>query len=247
MNWIALCLSVVLLSLADAGFGQAPEELLQQSFLFGKAPAVQMRITMETYRGDSSKRREIEVFIKRQEKAYKMLLHIVYPAFLNQMKFLSHKAEDGNESKWLKTSSGVKKLAEQDRSERIFDSDLTVEDLSAVKVADYQLTLVGQLETDSGLCYAIEAVPRLRGSLYRKKVVFVEKETGLPRAVEYYGEGSELMKRLQIVSIQTIGGITFPLLCRIDSYDSATYTIVRFHEIRVVDDLPDKVFNKGAL
>ena len=86
------------------------------------------------------KDRGLEIYIQYANENSKTLIQIVRPAFLRKMKFLRQRTADGREDRWLKTSQGVRRLSEANNAEPLFDSDFTVEDLSAFVAGDFTLS-----------------------------------------------------------------------------------------------------------
>jgi hypothetical protein len=202
---------------------------------------------MEIVKGQGVKSREMEAFIRRDGRASRLLLHMVSPAFLNQMKFLFHRDGDGRESQWMKTSQGVRRLAGSNRSEAIFDSDFTAEDLSDLRVDDFSLALLGEEQIGGRPCRRIEMVPRFAGSSYRKKQVLVEKGSGLIFGADFFDASGTLVRRYRLLDTQQVQGSTFPLTCRMENRGEESHTLLRFHRIEPVDSLPDKLFNRAGL
>jgi hypothetical protein len=235
-----------LLFLAQA-HPQSEREILRRASLFGRAANTQMSITMQIVKPQGTKARTLEAFVRRRGTASQILLHIVSPAFLSQMKFLSDRDEKGRESKWLKTSSGVRRLSEGNRAEPLFDSDFTVEDLSEIYPDDFDLTLLGDRRVGPYLCDLIEAVPRFAGSSYSKKWIYVEKDSGILCAVDFFGRNDQLIKRYRLTEVQTLAGGTYPLSCRMESVSDGTHTELGFPRIDIMDSLPDKLFSRASL
>lgn len=243
-GWLGLLL---VWASAAAGFGQSAEEILRRSSLFGSAAGARMRIGMEIVKGQGVKSREMEAFIRRDGRASRLLLHVVSPAFLNQMKFLFHREGDGRESQWMKTSQGVRRLAGSNRSEAIFDSDFTAEDLSDLRVEDFSLALLGEEPVGGRPCHRIEMAPRFSGSSYHKKQVLVEKGSGLLFGADFFDAAGALVRRYRLLDTQRVQGSTFPLACRMENLAAGTHTLLRFQRIEPADSLPDKLFNRAAL
>ena len=242
-----LCIILACLSSLTGTYAETAEEILQHTTLFGRAANTQMSITMEIVKPRGTKSRTLEAFVRQEGTASQILLHIVSPAFLSQMKFLSDRDEKGRESKWLKTSSGVRRLSEGNRTEPLFDSDFTVEDLSEIYPDDFDLALLGDKQAGPYLCDLIEAVPRFAGSSYSKKWIYVEKDTGILCAVDFFGRDDQPVKRYRLLEVQTVAGNTYPFSCRMEGVSDGTFTELEFPRIEIVDRLPDKLFSRASL
>ena len=132
----------------STGAGEA-ERVLAGASLYGNTPNISMRIAMLISGPRGDKQRVLEAFIKRDGRAARIFIHVVSPGFLANMKFLTHRAEDGSESQWLSTSRGVRKLAGGGAAnERLFDSDFSVEDLSEIDSGTFHLSLLADQAVD---------------------------------------------------------------------------------------------------
>jgi len=186
------------------------------------------------------------VYIKRTQKTTKTYLHIVSPAFLNKMKFLIHRNENGDETKWIKTSRGVRRLSAANSSERIFGSDFTVEDFSAMKTSEFSLRMLQPVTVDGEECYAVEAVPLNKNS-YSKKIIMVGTKTMLLREVDFFNRDGRKIKQFTLLSTQNIQGKKYPLLCKMENFAKNTFTTLDLKHVDVTHVLPDRIFNKGNL
>jgi hypothetical protein len=238
----------LLILLLPAGlFGQSAEEILGQTTLFGEAANLEIGIDMTIVKPQGAKARGLEAFIKRDAEGSRILLHIVSPAFLNQMKFLSHRDARGNESRWLKTSSGIRKLSESNRGDYLFDSDFTVEDLTEIQTEDFDLALLGEKTIGTHPCHLIEATPRFAGSTYGKKHIYVDRNSHILCAVDFFDRTGEVIKRYRLLEVQTVEGGLYPFSCIMESLTEGTRTRLEFPRIQIQETLPDKIFSRVSL
>ena len=100
-------LTGLLVVLAGPVFCLSVGELLMTS-LFGTAKSITLKITMRLVAENGTRERGLEVFIRQDPATLRILAHVVSPAFLSQMKFLTYRQADGETSSWLKTSAGVR-------------------------------------------------------------------------------------------------------------------------------------------
>lgn len=226
---------------------ETPEKTLRESYLMSKAPHVTIAVDMTIQARNGIKSRSLKVYIKHEEGIKKLLMHIVAPAFLQKMKFLVHQYEAGVENKWLRTSRGVRRLSAAQRSDRLFDSDFSVEDFSEIEVSDYALNRLEPQNIDGHGCEVIEMIPHRAGGEYQKKVVKIDNRSGIIRQVEFFDSEGELSKLYTLHETQTHGPHIVPLSCSMETVSRGTRTILSFKQIDINSHISDSVFNKGNL
>lgn len=240
-------LSLLLILTTPVFCEETPEAILRESYLMSKVPHVIMKINMTIHTRSGIKNRTLKVYVKHQGESLKLLMHVVSPAFLQKMKFLIHHFEDGVENKWLRTSRGVRQLSESQRADRLFDSDFTVEDLSEVEVSEFALKRLESQILNGHECDVVEMTPRRESGEYQKKIVKVDRLSGIIREVEIFGTGEELIKRYTLDETLMKNASIFPLSCSMQNLSRGTKTILHFVQIDVATDLAESVFNKGNL
>ena len=71
------------------------KEKVRNVSIYGNAENVEMEIRMVINEGGREKKRTLEAFVHRDGDEAKVLIHIISPAYLNRMKFLSIRDEIG--------------------------------------------------------------------------------------------------------------------------------------------------------
>ena len=224
-----------------------PEKVVSQMFILGNDPYMKIRAQMVIHLKNGIKERTLDVYVKREGGSSGVLMHIIAPGFLNNMKFLAHRNEKGVESKWLKTSKGVRRLSSANNSEQVFDSDFTVEDLSEVRKSDFTLAYVETRLFEDEEVYVIEAIPLYRGSLYSRKVLKIGVHSRILREVDFFNDRQELFKQYRLLSTQLIEKRVYPHTCVMENIENGTKTTLDLENIVTGEKLPDKLFNKGNL
>ena len=228
-------------------FGEDPESIINKTYMLGKDPNIHMIIEMKISAKNGVKERVLDIYMKRTETTSKTLIHVISPGFLNKMKFLLHKDENGTDSKWMKTSKGVRRLSDANNSERVFDSDFTVEDFSGHAATDFKLTLLDTVFIGGKECFAIEAVPSYKFSDYSKKILKIDVDTMILREVDFFDNRGKKIKQYELIETQIINNNIYPLLCRMDNLKTDTNTTLHLQQVVVSGTLPNKIFNKGNL
>ena len=241
-----LVVILLILCAVSVALSESPESIIDSAYILGNDRNIHIRMDMIISAGNGTKERKVEVYIKRTQKTTKTYLHIVSPAFLNKMKFLVHRNENGDETKWIKTSRGVRRLSLANSSERVFGSDFTVEDFSAMQTEEFTLRMLQPITINGEECYAIEAVPLKRNS-YSRKIIMVGMRTRLLREVDFFDEEGRKVKQYTLLSTQNIHGKKYPLLCKMENFEENTSTTLNLKQVDVTRTLEDRIFNKGNL
>lgn len=240
--------AVVLAALLSAFSADALtlEELLDRTLIFGPAKNITMGVTVTLSGRTGSKARGLEVFISRDAERLRVLVSMVSPAFLSQMKFLYHKDPGGAESAWMKTSQGVRRLAQTAVSGRIFDSDFTVDDFTAITESRYTLAMLPGVTLDSSPCFAVEARPKTRMD-YERKVIYIEAANDLLRGIDFLDVEGAHVREYRVVSTREINGMAYPVSSTMEDLTAGSKTTLLVTRIDVDTALPDGLFNKGNL
>lgn len=224
----------------------APEELLSDAALFGDFTSMEVEFTMEIHERRGSKSRGMIAYIEQTDDAYRALLQIVSPAFLNRMKFLTI-TEGDSRNQWMATSTGVRRVAESNRNDRLFDSDFTVEDLSDYDPDDYRLQMSADERVDGVDCYVLQATPVSDASEYARKVLYIARDTRLLRRADFFDSEGTLVRQFEQLDQMTLDGRPFPRQAKMSTLSEDTYTVLTVDEAQSGHDIPDRLFNRGSL
>jgi len=232
--------------ISSACFSQTPEEVLRRATLFGNARWLTLAISMELKGATGTRERGLEVFIARDSGATRILVHMVSPAFLSRMKFLTHRSASGETSSWLRTSQGVRKLSRANAAERIFDSDFTVEDFTEIDLDGFATLLLPDVLIGQVPCKAVQLTPGFRAQ-YARKVFFVEMNSGSLQGIDFFDTRDALVRQYRLMQTRMIDGTPFPSVSVMRDLLAQTETRLTVREIDTTTALPDKTFNKGNL
>lgn len=218
-------------------------EILDNTHLLGNAENIVMTATMDIKSPRGDKSRTLDIYISQDKEVSKILAQVTSPPFLRNLKFLTHQYSNGSDDKWVKTSRGVRRLAEGNYGETLFDSDFTVEDLSRIDEARFDLEVVDAGRTG---VRAVKATPTYGNPDYSHKVFFVEAETGMLTGVDFY-DGDELIRQYTLTERQTLDGELYPRLCKMENFREGTSTVLSIEVVSIEDSIPSRLFNRGSL
>ena len=222
----------------------AATEILDNTHLLGNAPNIILTATMDIRSSRGDKSRTIDIYISQDEETSKILAQVSSPPFLRNLKFLTHQFANGSDDRWVKTSRGVRRLAEGNYGEALFDSDFTVEDLSRIDQSRFDLEVTDPGDT-SGL-RAVKATPTYKNPDYDYKIFLIETETGMLTGVDFYS-GDTIVRKYTLVDRQVVDGELYPLLCKIEDFEKNTSTILEIEAVSIEDSIPARMFNRGSL
>ena len=247
---LTLCITLVAgIALAqDDSAGQAsdPAEILRRAALFGQFQTLEADLTMEIHGRRGTKDRGLVAYVERNERGSSALIQIVSPSFLNSLKFLS--LSEGEETtQWLSTSRGVRRVAGSSRNDKLFDSDFTVEDLSDYDPGDFDLSLAGSERVNGVDCHVLEAVPLDIETDYARRVMYVDKSTGLLMLARFFNDSGELLREFELLEHMELDGVPFPRIARMSTLSAGTFTVLTVDDAVVGEDIPDRLFNRGNL
>lgn len=215
-------------------------EILKESSIMGSAEKVIYRADMEIFSSRGSKSRKIEIYKEESgNDSYKLLAQVVFPTFLRDMKLLMI-SENGQDARWMKTSRGVRSIADSGRTEQIFDSDLDTDDLANINIDNYTLTL--QEETYNS--YIINAVEK---STSNRRLITIDRTMNIISSIEYIDTAGRIYKDYQLLETKILDGVFFPKESIISRPLNNTYTVLTFTSIELPSSIPARMFNRHQL
>lgn len=223
-----------------------PAAILRRAALFGEFSSLQVDLTMEIHERRGTKERGLIAYVERQDGEARALVQIVSPAFLNSMKFLST-TSGAETTQWLATSRGVRRVASSNRNDQLFDSDFTVEDLSDYNPNDFDLSITGSETINGSDCYRLEAVPHGIKTDYAKRVMYVDKETGLLVLARFLDEAGDVVREFELLEHMDLDGVPFPKVAKMTTISAGTFTTLTVEDAQAGHDIPDRIFNRGNL
>ena len=222
------------------------DEILKRAHLFGEAPNIYMELTMDISLDNGSKERGIELYLHRDGGNSKLLLQVVEPVFLRNMKFLQYQDKDGSSRQWMKTSRGVRRIAGSGGNEPIFGSNFTADDFRSTKRAHYTVTAQNDGSFEGTSCYVLTLKPKESSSEYNKELLYIEKDTFLIIKTEYY-KNQEKVREYRLIEQQDLKGTRYPQQCVMENLSDGTSTTLIFNTITEKNFIPARIFNRGNL
>ena len=266
------CLFVVLcLGLAVAGYASEPADLLDSAAIFGQETTAEIRARLTIDEQGRRKERSILILVEQQVPGAsdasgasgssggerKIFAQIVDPPFLDRMRFLSVTDARGNQARWTASSTGVRRIADSGANEELFGSDFTVQDFTGIDIQSYELREAARRRLDGREMRVLVATGGGRRAAYPGRVYWIDAETELVRQIEYYSgvdalaggvdTRGEPSKRYRVESTLTRGGNVYPKIATMSKLSEESTSTLFVEEFTLVDDIPDRNFNRAAL
>ncbi len=115
-------------------------------------------------------------------------------------------------------------------------SDISYEDMTGGKdrVSQYDIVLEGEEKVNGIDCYVLTMTARVRTVPYPKEKVWIDKETFIVWKAEYYTKSGRLLKEMETLRVEEIGGRMIAMESRIsDKMKTDTETIMVINNIKI--------------
>ena len=209
--------------------------------LFGDVRTISFRMDLTVTRPEGEKKRVLRVLLSRGEgDAYKLLLHIVQPQILSDMKYLAIVDASGAGSAWIKTSKGLRALPKGGADEPLFDSDLTSRDLMIGESGSRPSLLTSEVEGES--VYLLAA-----GSGGSKRTAVIETATGLLKRLETRNASGVVVRRAGVEGYSSVAGVEVPTRILVEDLERKSRTLIVFGDVEPGAKIPDSSFSKATL
>jgi hypothetical protein len=224
--------------LADAA------SFVKASSLFGQAKIVVARMDMRIARKGGELSREVELSLDRSGAGSKSLARIMSPAFLSGMKFLKISSPGQADAQWLKTSRGIRRLGESNRSDAVFDSDFSAEDFGSISDEGFDFAFAPGRDTAGSR--AVEAKPRAAAP-YALRVLYIDNNSKLLMGIDYLDASGAAIKRYRVTSVSGSGADIRPDVATMEDLRTGGTTRLKITSFATPDSLPGRIFNSASL
>ncbi len=242
MKKTALIFLILLFLVSKNTFALTGEELLKKAEDAMNAPQDrEVTDKMVLVKKDGSqKQREIKVY---QKGNHKRLLIFLSPADVKGVGFLS--LSDDEMYLYLPAFRKIRRIASHIKNEDFMGTDFSYEDLAETEYTDdYAATLKDEGEN----AYILELKPKENADVsYSKQLMWVDKETYIPKRTEYYSKSGMLIKVMTAESIEKIDGYWFPRKMTMETVKSGHKTLLELVEIKHDSGLGDDFFSQRNL
>lgn len=131
------------------------------------------------------------------------------------------------------------------RHEKEPDSDLLFEDMRRRRVDEDEHQLLGEEAIRGDLCYVIENRPKGKG-LYGKTIIYISKNDGTVRKIDYFSETGARLK-VQWIDWRQIDRYFVWKASQIFNTQASRKTFIEVDDVKLDIGLPDDQFSERAL
>ena len=248
LNLLALCLALVA-GLALHSNGAADETpdaaaIIEAGFNHYRGKASRSVVEMVIHRPTWERSMRMAGYTKGTDRS---LIHIIAPA----------KDKDNGTLKrgrdmWTYNPkiNRVIKLPPSLMSQSWMGSDFSNNDLSKSDsiLTDYTHSLMGKETHQGHAVYVIKSMPKPDAPVVWGMQVIKIRDDHVMIYEEYFDEALQPVKRMTADGIQMMSGRMFPKTWKMQEVDTPEqYTLLHYHELEFLDDLPDRLFSTNQL
>ena len=215
-----------------------------------------IRLTRTTKNGQSDIK-TLETHTREVEGREQSHAILRLPEELAGMQFLSRQSADGTTEGWIymPLSNSLMQISGSQRKSAFMGTDFSYEDLEVgdPDLGTHELQGAGAIAIgdQSYECHEIATTPRPElGSAYSRLVAWIDKETALPRQIEFFDPAGELKKRMTFEAFAQEGAAVLPTRIRMEDVKRGSSTLLEVTDYRLevpAAELPDAMFDPDQL
>lgn len=239
---VALFFSVLPCQAADSN--PDPAALIQASFEHYRGKASKADVEMVIHRPTWERRMRMVGWTKGQDKS---LIRITAPAKDKGNGTLKNGIEMWTFNPKV---NRVIKLPPAMMSQSWMGSDFSNNDLAKSDsiLVDYTHSLMDAQTIDGHTVYTIKSMPKPTAPVVWGMQVSKVRDDHVLMEQEFFDEDLVSVKRMTAHEIQLMGGRMFPKVWKMQETDKTDeYTLLRYHSIDFLDDLPERQFTLNEL
>ena len=210
----AISAALLIFMTAVSGWGLTARQIVNRNKRLAKPYSSSGSVKLVIKNSGLKSRKKFRIYTKKFGSETRSRINFLYP---NRMQFLIHSLPGGSTRQWIKLSSGrIRRVASGSRAGSWAGSHFYYEDLRTYSTDNYNLTrlkdtVIRDYHKKRIPCYRILARSRLRGAVYSKQILFIDKNTWQIRRVKFYQRGRHT-KTLSNYLFKKINGINTPRL-----------------------------------
>jgi outer membrane lipoprotein-sorting protein len=113
---------------------------------------------------------------------------------------------------------------------------------------DYTHTLLRTEHHDGHKVFVIKSLPKTQAPVVWGMQIIKVRDDQVMLSEEFFDEDMQSVKQLTVREIQLMSGRMFPKIWRMqETGKQDQYTLLRYHSLKFLDDLPDNLFTLNAL
>jgi hypothetical protein len=236
---------------SDTSATQVVEEWRSRELLWTDRSAL---MTMRTVRGGSERVRELRLLQRRiTDGEQRTAMFFVAPDEVRGTGLLTFVHPDRAAEQWLYLPDllRTRQIAARLGSESFVGTDLTYRDLDVIQSmpfwSDRRVTIgmLGEEPLAGTMTDVLTMVPKTDDIGYREIVVWLGRDDGVPRQIEFYD--ADLVRRLWQSDVWLVDGIPVAHHGEVESPLTATRTVIDVSEVRFDEGLEPGIFTTAGL
>jgi len=199
----------------------------------------------------SRKTRSLEMFAKTAPGVEYSFINFLAPADVAGTKFLTIK-KDGSDSEqrlWLPALKKTRKIAASSKGGDFMGSDLSYWDMETHEFGDldYAFLAADQSLPDpafKGMKFdKIELKPKDSSAPYSKTIAWVNQDNHYYYQIETYGKDGNLWKTIQMVKVETLGGVLVATQTLVENHQKNSKTLLQLGKMKINAGVAQDVFS----
>lgn len=217
------------------------------SYYAGDDGSAQARMIIVDAKGNKQMR-QFTILRKDQEDLgnQDMLVFFSRPTDVQGTVFRVTKKVQGDDDRWLYLPALdlVKRISAGDKRTSFVGAHFYYEDVSGRNPAEDNFTLLNS----DGDSFLIKAEPKDSSTVeYAYYQLAIDKNTYLPMQAKYFDQQNNLIREMQVLSVDNIDGFPTVLHAKITQHSDGSYTEMQFRNVKYNVGLPDNIFSERSL
>jgi hypothetical protein len=166
-----------------------------------------LTLTLINAHGEQTQRRMTIEILEVPGEGPRSRIAIDWPPDVRGTKLLTHSRKAAEDQQWLylPVLKQVRRIAAGDRSGAFMGSEFVYEDFAGQAVEKFTYRYLDDVKTDGRDCWRLERAPKDKSSLYRRQVVFLDREYLAPLRIEYFDRRDTLLKVATFTGYRKLG------------------------------------------
>jgi outer membrane lipoprotein-sorting protein len=206
--------------------------------------------------GGDERRRELTVATKRYPgDETKALSSFIEPSEVKGTAFLQWAHKNAPDEQWLYLPDlrRTRRITSDLSSESFMGTDFSYQDLGILSEApswtedEAPSTLVGEETVDERPCYVIALRPKQDDIAYARIQVWLDKETLIPRRMDFFDKDDVAIKSLRFEGIENIGAFPTAHVLEMRQLKTGSKTRIESSDVKYDTGLSDDLFTQRYL
>ena len=177
------------------------------------------------------------------------------PAEVKGTAFLSYTRKGQPAEQWLYLPElkRTRQITARSRTESFVGTDLSYQDLDIIQEMaswseeDARTSLRGEESVDGVPTHVIELVPQRPDIQYKKIVLWLGRDDLMPRRLEFYGDASDPVKRVEQGDFHDVGAVPVARHVEVETPAKGSKTTIESSDAAYDQHLDDQLFTTEAL